>query len=177
MTSVIYRVWYKITSSTLHWSKQVARPALIQGREELVLLSIHCCLVAKPCATLCDPMHCSLPGSCVHGISQVRILEWVAISFPSGIFPTQGLNPSLLHWQTLSLPLHHHRQPLIYFLWIFDGCFYKQPATARETVQWEKLVWKMVVVWTQAVAKNPHEKMKQRQWNLFAKCYIKIWIS
>ena len=29
----------------------------------------------------CDPMNCSPPGSSVHGIYQVRILEWVAISF------------------------------------------------------------------------------------------------
>ena len=29
----------------------------------------------------CDPMGCSLPGYSVHGISQARILEWVAISF------------------------------------------------------------------------------------------------
>ena len=28
-----------------------------------------------------DPMDCSLPASSVHGILQVRILEWVAISF------------------------------------------------------------------------------------------------
>ena len=33
------------------------------------------------CPTLCDPMNCSLSGSSVHGISQARILEWVAISF------------------------------------------------------------------------------------------------
>ena len=26
-----------------------------------------------------DPRDCSLPGSSVHGISQARILEWVAI--------------------------------------------------------------------------------------------------
>ena len=31
--------------------------------------------------TLCDPMDCSPPGSSVHGISQARILPWVAISF------------------------------------------------------------------------------------------------
>ena len=43
-----------------------------------------CCLVAKLCLTLYDPMDCSLPGSSVHGISQSRILEWVAISFSSG---------------------------------------------------------------------------------------------
>ena len=29
----------------------------------------------------CDPMEYSPPGSSVHGISQARILEWVAISF------------------------------------------------------------------------------------------------
>ena len=34
--------------------------------------------------TLCDPMDCSLPGSSVHGISQARILEWVAVSFSRG---------------------------------------------------------------------------------------------
>ena len=34
--------------------------------------------------TLCDPMDCSLPGSSVHGILQVRILEWVAISSSRG---------------------------------------------------------------------------------------------
>ena len=30
---------------------------------------------------LYDPMDCSLPGFSVHGILQVGILEWVAISF------------------------------------------------------------------------------------------------
>ena len=29
----------------------------------------------------CNPMDYSLPGSSVHGISQARVLEWVAISF------------------------------------------------------------------------------------------------
>ena len=40
-----------------------------------------CCLVVKSCPTLCDPMDCRISGSSVHGISQARILEWVAISF------------------------------------------------------------------------------------------------
>ena len=33
---------------------------------------------------LCNPMDCSLPGSSIHGISQARILKWVAISFSRG---------------------------------------------------------------------------------------------
>ena len=31
-----------------------------------------------------DPMDCSLPGSSVHGISQARILEWVAVPSSRG---------------------------------------------------------------------------------------------
>ena len=37
--------------------------------------------VAQSCPTLSDPTDCSLPGSSVHGISQARVLEWVAIAF------------------------------------------------------------------------------------------------
>ena len=36
--------------------------------------------------TLCDPLDCSPPGSSVHGISQARILVWVAISYARGYF-------------------------------------------------------------------------------------------
>ena len=37
--------------------------------------------VTQSCPTLTDPMDYSLPGSPVHGILQVRVLEWVAIAF------------------------------------------------------------------------------------------------
>ena len=33
---------------------------------------------------LCDPMNYSPPGSPVYGISQARILEWVALFFSRG---------------------------------------------------------------------------------------------
>ena len=39
--------------------------------------------VSQLCLTLCNTVDCSLPCSSVHGISQARILEWVAISFSS----------------------------------------------------------------------------------------------
>ena len=48
-------------------------------------------LIAQSCPTLCDPMDYSPPGSSVHGISQARILEWVAILF-RGIFPTHWVS-------------------------------------------------------------------------------------
>ena len=42
------------------------------------------------------PMDYSPTVSSIYGISQARILGWVAISILQGIFPTQGLNPHLL---------------------------------------------------------------------------------
>ena len=39
--------------------------------------------VTQSCPTFHDPMDCNLPGSSVHGISQARVLEGVAISFSS----------------------------------------------------------------------------------------------
>ena len=70
----------------------------------------------QSCFTLCDPMDCSLPGSSVHGILQVRTLEWVSIPFPPGVFATQGLNPHvlrLLHWQVGSLPVASPGKPFL----------------------------------------------------------------
>ena len=43
-----------------------------------------CCLVAKLHLSLCDPMDYNLTGSSVHGMSQAKILEWVAISSCTG---------------------------------------------------------------------------------------------
>ena len=35
----------------------------------------------QSCPTLRDPMDCSLPGTSIHGIFQVRVLEWGAMEF------------------------------------------------------------------------------------------------
>ena len=48
------------------------------------------CLVAQLSPTLHDLMDCSLPGSSVLGISQARILEWVAVLSP-GDLPNPGI--------------------------------------------------------------------------------------
>ena len=70
-----------------------------------------CCLVAKLCPTLCDPKDCSSPDYSVHGISQVRILKWVAISFSrASSQPKDWICIScigrqiLLHWATREAP-------------------------------------------------------------------------
>ena len=43
-----------------------------------------CMLSLQLCSTLCDPVDCSPLGSSVHGISQARILEWVAMPSSRG---------------------------------------------------------------------------------------------
>ena len=44
------------------------------------------CSVTQPCPTLCDTVDYSPPGSSVHGISQARMLDQVAVSFSRGSF-------------------------------------------------------------------------------------------
>ena len=68
--------------------------------------------VAQLCLTLCDPMDCSLSGS-AHGIFQARVLEWTAISFSRGVFPTQGLNPGLPHCGQMYYRLSHQGSPVM----------------------------------------------------------------
>ena len=57
-------------------------------------------VVTQSCPTLCNPMDYSLPGSSVHGILQVRILELVAIR----IFLDPGIYPGSSVLQADSLP-------------------------------------------------------------------------
>ena len=53
-------------------------------------------LVTQSCLTLCDPMDRSPPGSSVHGILQVRVLEWVDISFSRG--SSQPMDRTQVSW-------------------------------------------------------------------------------
>ena len=62
-----------------------------------------CCLVAKSC--LCDPMDSSLLDFSVHGISQAKILEGIAISFSRNqTFISCIVRRILSHWATREDP-------------------------------------------------------------------------
>ena len=52
------------------------------------------------------------PHALNHGILQARGLEWVAFPFCT-IFPTQGLNPGLLHYRGILYQLSHKGSPRI----------------------------------------------------------------
>ena len=72
-SSIFYVPWTTLTKSQSLWIHNLWRKCCC-----------CCCLIAKSCPTLSNPMDCSPPGSCVHGISQTRTQEWVAISFSKG---------------------------------------------------------------------------------------------
>ena len=77
---------------------------------------VYLCVCAQSLShvRLCDAMHCGLPSSCVHGIFQARLLEWVAIFLLQGIFLTQRLklcHLCLLHLRQILYPLSHWESP------------------------------------------------------------------
>ena len=49
----------------------------------------------QSCPTLCNPMDCSPPGSCIHGILQARILNGLSCP-PPGDLPNPGMEPAPL---------------------------------------------------------------------------------
>ena len=49
-----------------------------------VCVCVCVCVCTQLWLTLCNPMDCSTPVFSLHGISQARILEWVAIPFSRG---------------------------------------------------------------------------------------------
>ena len=73
---------------------------------------------AKSCPALCNSIDCSPPGSFAHGISQARILEWVAISFSRGSsWPRNRTQVSCIagrfftNWATREAPLKKVQSP------------------------------------------------------------------
>ena len=82
-------IWSHIVS--LNWNLRMTfsnhlNPSYLEWWKSFFFFFVlsSCCLVAKSSLTLCDPMVSSPPGSCVHGILQATILEWVAIPFSRG---------------------------------------------------------------------------------------------
>ena len=73
------------------------------------------CSVAQSCLNLCDPMDCSPPDSSVHGISQGRILEWVAISASRGSSQSRNQTQVFCIGRWVLWPLSHQGSPVTGF--------------------------------------------------------------
>ena len=68
-------------------------------------------LVVKSCLTLCNPMDRSPPGFSVYGLSQAKILEWVAIFFTRG-FPGRSVVKNCLQMQEMQIWSPGQEDPL-----------------------------------------------------------------
>ena len=76
------------------------------------------CSVTQLCLILCDPMDCSPPGSPVHGILQVRIMEWVTISSfreSSWLRDQTGISCISCIGRWITLPLSPLGSPFAFF--------------------------------------------------------------
>ena len=107
--SVIHKLLYLATNDflTYLWLAYPARLVCVCARMHT---HTHTHTHSLSHDRLCKPMDCSPPGSSVHGILQARIEMGCHFLLP-GIFPTQGSNLHLLHWQVDSLPLNHPGSP------------------------------------------------------------------
>jgi len=68
--------------------------------------------VTPSCLTLCKPIEWGLPDSSVHGILQVRILQWAAIPFSRDL-SHPGIKPRSPTLQTDSSPSEPPGKPLV----------------------------------------------------------------
>jgi len=89
--SIVYSKFSSDWQSYAHWKSSLIAPLKAHFTSDLwphcltlLLFLFHLtfsllCACVQLCSTLCNAIDCSLPGSCVYGIFQARILQWVAI--------------------------------------------------------------------------------------------------
>ena len=83
-------------------------------------------LVTQSCSTLCDPVDCSPLGPSVHGISQARILGWVA-----------RRRTEVVRWKRLQLPACLVPSLSLSFLFWWK----RYPLSLREAVPESRPLW------------------------------------
>ena len=78
-----------------------------------VLQTLHTCLVAQLCLTLCHTVDFSPPGSFVRGDSPGQNTRVGCHALLQGIFPTQAKNSGFPYWRWLLYHLSHQGSPRI----------------------------------------------------------------
>ena len=87
------------------------------------------CLVTQSCPILCDAMNCSPSGSSVHGDPPGKNTGGGCHALLQGIFPIQGLKPSLLHCRSILYCLSHkgsqegHKETVNKNIIMTDKCY------------------------------------------------------
>ena len=110
-----------------------------------------CCLAAKSCLTLLGPHGLYPLGSSIHGISQARILKWVAVSSSRGSYqPRDRTCVSCIgRFSTTEPPGKPSRER-------------KAPPKNRVAMAWSR-GGRMLVIKTS----DPHSSFQLLQWNRF----------
>ena len=112
MLLYLYLIFWLMDSGKPKWSQNDFLPTWDSvsknWKAHCKVLSLYMCAHSVVSDSSQPHGDCSPPGSSVHGISQERILEWIA--FPTiGNIPHPGLNQ---HWKGDSLPLSHQGSPI-----------------------------------------------------------------
>ena len=95
----MYRVFYSVLMAIkiFYLMKQKERNKSSRSLNSVYIYLYVCMCVSCSVMSLCDPMDCGLPASSVHGILQVRIVEWVALSFEFSYLANSFFKKNLMH--------------------------------------------------------------------------------
>ena len=107
-SSITIQVW--ILRHSDFFMVQLSHPYTTTGKTIAYTYSFHFFLRCSVCPTLCD--HTKSQSYTVHGI-QGQNTGVGNLSLLQGIFPTQGLNPGLLHCKQILYQLSHAGSPRI----------------------------------------------------------------
>ena len=110
----------------LRWRQGLMKRPRLRRKSQTILMKWACVHAQLPSRVwlFCSPMDCTPPGSSVHDVPGKN--TGVGCHFLlQGIFPPQGSNSHLLHWQEHSLLLSHQGSPLYPLEWIYKFCKYK----------------------------------------------------
>ena len=132
-------------------------------------------VVTQSCLTLCNPMDYSLPGFSVHGISQARILEWIAISFSRGsLWPRDWacvscIGRQVLYPESLGKPKIYNTvfinsQHTVYYIFsiyfINRNCTFWPPSPISNTLFYSQENWGLDwFVYTPRICNSVEKKM------------------
>ena len=146
---------------------------------DIYMSYIHICHVHLSC----DPMDCSPPGFSVHGISQARILEWVAISFSRGSSQPRNqthisciscITGELFTAETLGKQVWESNHPT----YTRHVCIYIYMYTCLDDLVliqcWRKCTWWKITEWLEAIEKERRKLSRIREKKDQRTCILRL---
>ena len=119
-----------------------------------ITVNLCVCLVSQLCLTLCNPMHCSPPGSSVHG--EPKNTGVGSLCLLQGICLTQELNQSFLHCRWTLYQLNLQGKPCVFFFFFFLVCSVQHAGSSfpKQGSDSDPLHWECRVLTTGQLGKS-----------------------